>query len=159
MDNSNMDNSNMDNSNMNNDEMNDIYSQKILTRNTLYNYSSVPHTRENIKKFIDTRQFRHKENMYNISPPPTDNTYSINFTFTKFQKENHLHNNTPAVANRIFNSCIYANSEEGELGCNDTNAKLFSNYIEKNQKVNYSVLKSADADIDEQKFGNMFYGK
>ena len=138
---------------MNNDNI-DIYSHKILTRRTLNGYSSVPIDRKNISKFIETRNHKYKEDMYNITPDGID---GLNFMFTKYQKTNHLHSNVSVVGDRIFNSCIYANSEEGDLGCNDDNKKLFSNYIIKNQKLNHSVLKSADNDIDDKKFGNMFY--
>jgi hypothetical protein len=137
-----------------NTTLEDVYSQKILTRGTLYDYSSVPADRKNISKFIETKHYKHKHNMYNISPDGTD---GLNFMFTKYQKTNHLHSNVNVVGDRVFNSCIYANSEEGDVGCDSSNQKLFSDYIKKNQKDNYSILKFADANMDDKKFGNMFY--
>ena len=132
----------------------DIYSHKILTRGTLYDYSTVPTNRKHISKFIETRNYKHGQDMYNISPDRTD---GLNFMFTQYQKTNHLHSNDNVIGDRVFNSCIYANSEEGNVGCDSSNQKLFGDYIKKNQKCNYSILKSTDADIDEKKFGNMFY--
>jgi hypothetical protein len=110
---------------------NDIYSHKILTRGTLYDYSSVPVDRKNINKFIETKNHKHKQDMYNISPDGTD---GLNFMFTKYQKTNHLHSNVNVISNRIFNSCIYANSEEGDIGCDSSNQLLFSDYIKKKSK-------------------------
>lgn len=132
----------------------DIYSKKILNRNTLYGYSSIPHYRKNIDNYITTRNYYHKQDMYNIS---FDENKGSHFNFTKYQKTNHLHNNNYNVANRIFNSCIYTNSEEGKIGCINENKLLFQDYINKNQKYNFNILKSTDNDIDDKKFGNMFY--
>jgi hypothetical protein len=144
---------NSNNNSNNNSKYIDIYEQKILNRNILNGYSCVPHTRKDASAYLSTRDYLHKKNMYDIN---LDNTCT-NYSYFPYQKGLDLHSTNETMSDRTFNSCVYTHTENGRINCTNENKYLISKYFKQNQKINYAILKSCDADLDDTKFGNMFH--
>lgn len=70
------------------------------------------------------------------------NSDGLNTTHNLFQKENKLHD----ARDRVFNSCVYTNTESGNIGCSNMSNDLNKEYFIKNQKMHKNVINYLNKD-------------
>lgn len=107
----------------------DIYEQNIITPRYNYNISKT-------KFDLSTSRYINTKRLY----PYIEH----NFNYTLFQKENKLHK-TKDIS---FNSCVYANSKFGTIGCLQESYDLYKNYFIKNKNINKNIIKCLNNDIN-----------